>query len=1123
MKKFVFQNNNNVNKNCQLDNMITKFTNLICNKHNKEYSIYCKTCFKDICFLCQDNHINHNLINYKNFYPKKEEINLLLDSIKKYNDNYNKLLYKIISWRKEIDRMIIYFQEQLKNNQSLNKNIDFISNCNYFNMNYISIIKFRQIYSNVIGPKSRQNNNKILNVMTKEYEVNENFCNENKMGLFDFNKYSMVKFCMDKILGKTDEFNFLNNSNYIIKILLNVYTYNTKNENIDDIFNKKKFYNKNHLLSLSDNNLLNKRRNSYLYNNFNEDKQNNSIIEKIIDFSNRDQNQYKSKKSINKPSMSLYSKVGNIFLEPNKLILPNNENNDSFVYYKKSPCYTPKVKRNLITFNSVEKISEKAIYCRKKSYNKKRLIKRNNSNQLKKNFIKKVKISNLKIQNKIYFNKEKKVKTYIHKKFDTLNINQIKKVENNLILYSPKIQNIYNKKNKLDKDSNISFYENKINRTFTESDSFKESLNFESINKPNNINSHSFYRNFSYNINNIKNHPYKRKYNTKTYDSSIQKRIDKYNFKIIKSSFNKKYIINPDIPLYLGIELNNNNCKLSIFNQNNKTIELFCFKENCYSIPTIISFNDDNDYFEIGHQAYENLLTSPDKTIFNIMKVFGKNYNEITFNKNLYPYKIYNGKSSRPYIKIDSKDKKIKRYNFEDLFTMYMEQLFQIFFNEVEIESKDENIKKKPIQIILTLGVSDNLNYFQRKIIEKIFQIQIFPEQIEEFNTYIQTDKKDNTSFHNSKSSTLLSTNSLKNKSEKKLYGGYQIVLKNIKIQNCSSIASICLKPNNEKDKNILLINANGDSINLSVSSLYKKRNEENEIKYIYEIKKEDFIEMGIEDFIDKYIGQKSGEIKEICRIRKFCYDFVENINKNSQDNLLNDNNIKLDFIKSLNNIYNQTVLSIEKLFKNDKINKNNINNILLIGTLSKNSVFIQMLKNLFRYNEAILNYLKSLEKIDNLNENKNEIYDDFLIAAGASIQSYYLEKLNSKYSLVDICPVSFGIESLDGEMDFLIVKGDNIPKINQKFIKIKNNKDDNSLEIKIYEGENKQVIKNKYISNVNIDKNSLKKEKLYKYYIELLIQFEIDNSLNLRLYLLESQTLKRRIEFLINFDIIRG
>ena len=72
---------------------------------------------------------------------------------------------------------------------------------------------------------------------------------------------------------------------------------------------------------MSDNNLLNKRRNSYLYNNFNEDKQNNSIIEKIIDFSNRDQNQYKSKKSINKPSMSLYSKVGNIFLEPNKFVL----------------------------------------------------------------------------------------------------------------------------------------------------------------------------------------------------------------------------------------------------------------------------------------------------------------------------------------------------------------------------------------------------------------------------------------------------------------------------------------------------------------------------------------------------------------------------------------------------------------------------------------------------------------------------------------------------------------------------------------------------------------------------------------------------------------------------------
>ena len=126
----------------------------------------------------------------------------------------------------------------------------------------------------------------------------------------------------------------------------------------------------------------------------------------------------------------------------------------------------------------------------------------------------------------------------------------------------------------------------------------------------------------------------------------------------------------------------------------------------------------------------------------------------------------------------------------------------------------------------------------------------------------------------------------------------------------------------------------------------------------------------------------------------------------------------------------------------------------------------------------------------------------------------------------MDICPNSFGIESLNGCMEFIIEKGTKIPIINQKFIKIKkyndNIKNDNFLEINIYEGENKEVVKNKLISNANIDKKNFKNEKIGNNYIELLIQFEIDKYYNLRVYVLEPKTLKRRFECLINIDIIK-
>jgi hypothetical protein len=211
------------------------------------------------------------------------------------------------------------------------------------------------------------------------------------------------------------------------------------------------------------------------------------------------------------------------------------------------------------------------------------------------------------------------------------------------------------------------------------------------------------------------------------------------------------------------------------------------------------------------------------------MKLFGKNYNDISEKKYLYPYNIYSNEntSSRPYIKISYNNHKEKHYYFEDLFTIYMIKLFEIIFTEIENKDKDKNI----IQLSLVVGISDNLSYFQRKIIEKIFQTQVFPEYISEMGSNINDNKLDNISITSSKLSTSQSANSIQSKRRKKTYGGYQIILKDIKIENSSSISCLCLKLNNESKKRILTININGDSINLSLSSIFQKKNEKKKFK----------------------------------------------------------------------------------------------------------------------------------------------------------------------------------------------------------------------------------------------------------------------------------------------------
>ena len=1160
MKDYISSENiNTKNNNNNINNLRSQFDINICILHNKEFSLYCKTCLTDICFFCQNNHINHELIKYEIILPKNEEIKLLLDSIKKYNDDYNKFLIEIYAWRKEIDKIILFYQEQLSNNKTLNNNINFIYNYWYYKMNFKLILKFRQIYSNIIEPQKSQNNNQILNYMTKDYKI----YNDNNMGLFHYNNYQLMKFGLDKIIDKNNEYDFINNSYNIIRIIWDIYN-NIKKGNINhsNIYNRK-MYSKSDINSLSEGNLL--KRTIFLNDNINnkiinfKNNYDKNISEIFIDLSKFNTINNKKTKNDNLSN----PKVGNIFLEQNRanqlkadLVLNNYSDFDNNILCNYN-CQNHIDKQNNSTNNNnykntFEFSENKKLYKKKKSIsenkwsnnkrsntlsiennkNKSKLITQNSNN---KEIIINKYIPKIKLQNKIDINKNKKGKTYVHKKFDVLNINPINNNYNKDKLNSSNIMKSEkkNEKNELydQNDNSNSSSDKKLNNTFSQFD-----YNISNDLTP-----------FTKNIINLKqykqrNQINKKIYNTNTYDSSIPKIQNLYNYQIFKSLNSQKYEIQPDIPLYIGIELNNNECKLGIIEkneENNKkmeSIDLFCFKDNSYSIPTIITLNEKTDEIKIGYEALDSLLENPDKTIFNIMKIFGKNNNEISLNQNLYPYKIYTNDnlSSRPYIKIDYNNKKEKKFFFEDLFTIYFKKLFEIFFKEVEIENNDKEKEKNTIQLILVIAVPDNFNYFQREIIKKLFQTDIFP-QYSDINNRNLDIKQDNISTASSKLSTSLSYNSY-NKRKNKLYAGYQIILKDIKIENCSSIANLCLKINSNNIQNTLIININGNSINLSLSSNYQERNNENnEIKNIYQIKRANSIEKGEEDFINDYIAQKLkinaekkdnlNNILEICKLRKICYETIKNINMyNCEDEHKNNN--KKEFIQSLIHIYNEIILNIKKMLKKEKINEININNIFLIGSLSKTNIFIHMLKKFFKFNKDIINQLTRIETYMNLIDDYNdEIYDDYLIAAGAAIQSYNLDNNNSSYTLMDISPNSFGIESLNGCMEFVIEKGTIIPSINQKFIKIKknNNKNDKLLEINIYEGESKEVINNKLISCANIDKKNFKNEKIGNNYIELLIQFEIDKYYNLRVFVLEPKTLKRRFECLINIDIIKG
>ena len=603
----------------------------------------------------------------------------------------------------------------------------------------------------------------------------------------------------------------------------------------------------------------------------------------------------------------------------------------------------------------------------------------------------------------------------------------------------------------------------------------------------------------------------------------------------IKNNSDAKYLIEPNEPLCIGLELDNSECKIGFVNQTNGDIELFSFEKDQYSIPNLICFNDKNEIM-IGNEAELLSIANPSQTIFNLLKMVGKNFNEINGMKEIWPFKIYSeGENDRPYIKINFIKKEIKFY-VEDLLNLYLKILFEKFFKKIIIKQNDEKNESKNIyiiNIILVVAVPNNLNYFQRKVIEKIFQRQIFPEiSTEEEN--ILSDKKSNSILQNSTDSNTNDISKNKINKKRRLYNGYQINLKKIKIENASSIAALCLKgskKNNLKDNNSLIINIGGGSINLSITSINT-----NKEKTLCEVKALNSTEFGDEDFTDIFVYDCLKEFDEkiykeclstpgaLSKLRRSCNIAKNYFDKNPEiqikvSKLYGDIDLKMilnksDYEKACGNLFKKINELIKEILKKAKLSEINIDNILLIGATSRTDKIKNILKELFKHNRFLYNKLS----LPTLSDNDN----DFYIVIGSALQAANLLKEEPKYILTDITPISFGVETINGLMEFVVEKGAKIPVQKEKFIKIKND-GEQCLQIKIYEGEDNNVNKNRLISSANIDKRNFKTEKIGKDYIEILIQFAIDSNLNLCVYVLDAKTFKRRFECLINIDVVKN
>lgn len=145
------------------------------------------------------------------------------------------------------------------------------------------------------------------------------------------------------------------------------------------------------------------------------------------------------------------------------------------------------------------------------------------------------------------------------------------------------------------------------------------------------------------------------------------------------------------------------------------------------------------------------------------------------------------------------------------------------------------------------------------------------------------------------------------------------------------------------------------------------------------------------------------------------------------------------------------TLKPCEVAIKDSGININDIKDVILVGGQTRMPKVIQKVKEFF------------------LREPRRDINPDEAVAIGAAIQGQVLSGERKDILLLDVTPLSLGIETLGGVMTKMINKNTTIPT---RYSQVYSTADDNqsSVTIKVYQGEREMVVHNKLLAEFSLE-----------------------------------------------------
>merc|ERR1712176_20429 len=289
-----------------------------------------------------------------------------------------------------------------------------------------------------------------------------------------------------------------------------------------------------------------------------------------------------------------------------------------------------------------------------------------------------------------------------------------------------------------------------------------------------------------------------------------------------------------------------------------------------------------------------------------------------------------------------------------------------------------------------------------------------------------------------------------------------------LRVINEPTAAALAYGLEKDEDKVIAVYDLGGGTFDISVLEIQKG---------VFEVKSTNGDTLlGGEDFDNAIINHIAGEFKKqtgiditndiqaVQRIKEAAENAKIELSSSTQTDInlpyltmdatgpkhLNLKMTRAQFEGIVDKLLQRTVEPCNKAIKDSEFSKNEINEVLLVGGMTRMPKVSDIVNNIFG-------------KVPSKSVNPDEA-----VAMGAAIQGGVLAGNVTDVLLLDVTPLSLGIEVMGGVMDKMIMRNTTIPTKEQKTYSTAAD-GQTQVEIKIYQGEREMAAENKLLGQFSL------------------------------------------------------